>query len=1003
MVRYKFKNNKRFISKIVLSLFLISLFSFYNKLVSQNYTSNFHFTLNIKTKEDAKNEIKKLKDKVSKLEENYLYKEAIYYLKKILSLERNFFGEDYSALAETILWIGENYYKLGLYNKAEESYISALEIEEKALGQNHPDLAVSLVSIGNLYQAKGAYKKAEENYIRALEIEEKALGENHPEIANTLIYLGGFYQQQGFYEKAQQKFSRALKIREKAFGKDHPITAVSIGTLGDLYQKQGFYQKSEENFTKALEIQEKTLGKDHPEVAKTLISLGNLYQEKGVYKKAEENYIRALEIEEKALGENHPEIAITLISLGDLYEQQGFYEKAENKFLRALEIEEKTLGKDHPAVANTLAWLGFLHSNQGQYEKGENYLLSALNIFKKALGKNHPHIAITYFDLAMFIYAKKEDYKNAEKFLQDALKINKEYLGESNSIMALNYKYLGEIYTLQSKYKLAANSNRNSIAILLELMKRELPFVPISTRRHFSRIIDDALPKTIYGYNLKSYSRKKLALLLRINRQGLSEEIEKIQSKLSLLEGPQKQLASKLKDVINNLSSTKISKEERLRIKIKREKLEKELYSILPEIKIPFIEIKQISNILKPGEALLEFQRYKPYKGIQDGEKRFGDSHFFGRKQIQNNNANESRYLAIILKPNGIIHTIDLGIAEKIDERINLALISSEEGLEDAQKLWKDVGELVIEPLKKVLNNENTLFISPDAELNRVPFSALSSFEENMLLGEAVNIRLLTTGRELIKLSKKSKNVNQFALVIADPSFNIIENIAYKNNDKFQPIKISQQRSGDLLSLRWPLLPGTAIEGKTISEILDSQLLTKNKATVSAIQKLEMPKIIHIASHAYFLPNQKNNENPLLRSGIVLAGANEPELNPLDDGYLTALEVTKLNWQGTELVVISGCESGKGDIRSGEGIYGLKRAIAVAGARSSVLSLWKVDDIATADFMEKFYQKLKDGMGRSEALAETQKEFKNHSILRFRHPYYWAAFQLSGDWRPIDF
>ena len=140
----------------------------------------------------------------------------------------------------------------------------------------------------------------------------------------------------------------------------------------------------------------------------------------------------------------------------------------------------------------------------------------------------------------------------------------------------------------------------------------------------------------------------------------------------------------------------------------------------------------------------------------------------------------------------------------------------------------------------------------------------------------------------------------------------------------------------------------------------------------------------------------------MLRSGIVLAGANEPEANPKDDGYLTALEVTKLDWQGTEMVVISGCESGQGEIQSGEGVYGLKRAIAVAGARSSLLSLWKVDDRATASFMTSFYKKLKAGEGRADALASTQKEFRNHSIAAYRHPYYWAAFQLSGDWRPID-
>ena len=143
-------------------------------------------------------------------------------------------------------------------------------------------------------------------------------------------------------------------------------------------------------------------------------------------------------------------------------------------------------------------------------------------------------------------------------------------------------------------------------------------------------------------------------------------------------------------------------------------------------------------------------------------------------------------------------------------------------------------------------------------------------------------------------------------------------------------------------------------------------------------------------------------ESPLLRSGIALAGANQPDANPNDDGYLTALEVAQLAWEGTDLVVISACESGLGDLQVGEGVYGLKRAIAVAGARSSLLSLWKVDDVATKVFMESFYGRLKQGQGRAEALANTQKEFRESpDRSEYRRPYYWAAFQLSGDWRPI--
>jgi CHAT domain-containing protein len=151
------------------------------------------------------------------------------------------------------------------------------------------------------------------------------------------------------------------------------------------------------------------------------------------------------------------------------------------------------------------------------------------------------------------------------------------------------------------------------------------------------------------------------------------------------------------------------------------------------------------------------------------------------------------------------------------------------------------------------------------------------------------------------------------------------------------------------------------------------------------------------------LPAAKG-ENPLLRSGIALAGANAPAASATDDGYLMALEIAQLDWKGTELVVISACESGKGVIQAGEGVYGLRRAIAVAGARSSLLSLWKVDDAATAEFMTRYYSRLKAGEGRADALAAVQAEFRNGTAGngQWKEPYYWAAWQLVGDWRPIQ-
>ena len=201
----------------------------------------------------------------------------------------------------------------------------------------------------------------------------------------------------------------------------------------------------------------------------------------------------------------------------------------------------------------------------------------------------------------------------------------------------------------------------------------------------------------------------------------------------------------------------------------------------------------------------------------------------------------------------------------------------------------------------------------------------------------------------------------------------------------------------------------------------------QQQATAEAVKRTPAPKVLHLATHAFYLPNQPEQqpasgagpldqrsssgartsnlkgESPLLRSGIALAGANQPNADPNDDGYLTALEVSQLNWEGTDLVVISACESGLGDLQVGGGVYGLKRAIAVAGAQSSLLSLWKVDDYATKAFMESFYKHLKAGKGKAEALAETQREFRESPVMpAYSHHYYWAAFQLSGDWGPVQ-
>ncbi len=204
-------------------------------------------------------------------------------------------------------------------------------------------------------------------------------------------------------------------------------------------------------------------------------------------------------------------------------------------------------------------------------------------------------------------------------------------------------------------------------------------------------------------------------------------------------------------------------------------------------------------------------------------------------------------------------------------------------------------------------------------------------------------------------------------------------------------------------------------EGEVIKKIFPkTHLITGTKATESTIKKLKIPRFLHLATHGFFLSDHKVDRdkllkskfsitsNPLLRSGLALAGFNNrqnKQNNHTEDGVLTALEVAGLNLHGTQLVVLSACETGLGEVKNRDGVYGLRRALVIAGSQSQLLSLWQVSDDGTKDLMVKYYENLKAGKGRHEALREVQLEFIKHP--KYKYPYYWASFIPSGNWRAM--
>ena len=923
-------------------------------------------------------EIKLLRQKALREEKASRYQKAVLFRLKILNLVKDKFGPRHTRTALAQSQLALLYHDQGLYDKAEVLYKRSLEITENTLGANHRISLVSLGNLASLYQSQRLYQKAEPLLKRSLEIRENTLGANHPDTSSSFNNLALLYHDQGLYDKAEVLYKRSLKIKEDIFGANSQQTIITLGNLGDLYWEKRLFSKAEPLLLRALKITKKTFGADHQNTGLALNNLARLYSSQGLHSKAEPLLLRALEITENIFGNDHRNTALALNNLARHYHTQGLYKKAKPLFERSINVTKKTYGNDHPNMGLALNNLALLYVQQGLYNKAETLYKRSINIYEKAWSTDHQSTALGLNNLAS-LYNKQGQYKKAEPLYKRSLEIFEKVLGDDHPDIAVTLGNLALLYVRQGLFNKAEPLFMKAKNIESTFIQKEAPFLIEQERIAFIR-----KSFTPFNFDLatRNQSASNIAIFHRLNKQGLLEELEKRQGLLLKLETQQRSIAKEINQEIKvltqELSSVRIKDTQRLKLISKRETLERKLYRILPELKPRIVEIKDVAIMIPKKGLLIEYQRYISQDDLKE------------------------KYIALTLNNQGKVSTVDLGLALPIEEKIRKALEGTETAVSNQQQLWDEVSQLVISPLAKQLESSDQIFISPDGELNRVPFAALKNTDSNQFLVEEKRIRLLTTGRELLDLAKDSNISNQKPLVVANPSFDL--NIATNETTS----TTNQKRSGDLLSQTWELLPGTEKEGKAIAKITEAELLTKERATALAIQKTDAPKVFHVASHAYYLPDIRKGEHPLLRSGIVLAGANQPSKNKKDDGYLTALEVTKLNFNGTEMVVVSGCESGKGDIQSGEGVYGLKRAIAVAGARSSLLSLWKVDDSATAAFMEGFYQKLKEGQERAEALSATQRDFREQRItsidplIDWSEPYYWAAFQLSGDWRPIE-
>ncbi len=880
-----------------------------------------------------------------------------------LRIREKALGPDHLDTATSLISLGLHYNKLNVYGKAEPLLRRALAIREKALGEDHPDVAFVLVSLGLLYSERGDYAKAEALYLRALATMQRRRGPDHQEAVLSLNNLAILHYKQGAYAKAEPLYLRALAITEKALGPDHPFTATSLNNLSALYESQGAYVKAEPLYLRALAIMEKVHGPDHDDTATSLNNLAALYHSQGAFTKAEPLLLRALAIKEKALGPDHSDTALSLLNLATVYEGQGAFAKAEPLKRRALTINEKALGPVHPITAASLNSLAVLYDSQGAFAKAEPLYLRALAIREKALGPDHPDTAGSLNNLAG-VYRSQGAYTKAEPLFLRSLAIYEQALGPDHPTSALSRNNLAKLHLSQGAAAKAEPLLRRGIGSQSLFLQREAPLLPQARRLEQIKALGTVweIPFSLVATTPAGAS---LALFTRLNRHGLLQDIERRQAQLGRGSATQQSLVSQLTAMTARLADVNLSEPQRQNLQQERDRLEQELYRQLPALTPRLVDPAQVAAALPADGVLIEFQRFRPYDARQPEARSWG----------------EARYLALLLFPDGATRAVDLGPAAAIDPQIQRALAESLARNRPAGPFWAQVSQKVLGPLLSQLQGRRRWFVSPDGELSRIPFTALpaptkgpggSMSDSAPTLGQQVQLRILTSGRDLLSLGSPGPG-GQRALVLAAPDFG--------GPGQWQP------------------LPATAAEGSWVAERLGAALYQGSAATTAVLQQARGPRVLHIASHGFFTTG---SGDPLLSSGIVLAGANRRRPADDDDGYLTAREAAQLQLDGTELVVLSACDTASGTVQTGEGVYGLQRALTVAGARSTLLSLWKVDDDATAAFMQRYVALLKKGMGRMEALAAVQQEFRsNPPEPDWSDHKFWAAWQLTGDGGPI--
>lgn len=963
------------------------------------------------------------------------------------------------SLARTLEDIGLALQRMGEYEKSGYPVRRAVAIQEAAR-VDHPAYVQTLNLLAQQLWFEGQLSESRAISERAVAVAEHTVRPDHPLMALSLRYLAGTLEDLGDLERSIALKKRALAIAERNFGPNHQETAAYLHALGSAEFREGAYAAAQQRFRQTLKIYETHYGSSHEYVAAVLSMLARTDASLGDYASARRSYSRVVTIREHADVPNHQFVANALTDIAYTYREEGRPTAALPLLERALAIRERSAGLNQE-VARTLAEMAATLQQVGRMPAAQAAAKRALSIWEHTDSPNAPDYATAlalYADLqarAGNDAAAKTYYERAMAIRASVFSTASPYYAEAQAGYALAMGNLGDSASALQNALEAESTGRDHLRTMLRSLpeRQSLNYAAVrpkgldlvlSLTSSSLSVADAAMDTVVRG---RAIVLDEMATRRRVQQVAPDDSLRRA------FVAAQQRLANLVVRGPGELSATQYTTAlESARAESERaeQALAEAREDFRAERSRTQLGLDDVRAALPSDSVLLSFVRY--------------DRTLFRESEVGRTPPSTRivrSYIAFVVRPTGPLAVVPLGPSSSIDALVtqwrndllgepetarttaSTASVSRASGSALRRRIW--------DPIAPLLTNVNHVFIVPDGSLSLVPFVALPVGQRSYLIERAPVMHYESSERDIVRAPAVTAPAEQGLLALGGPAFD--------DSTVFATTPVDPRAANQVIPNQLVTRAGTApcdassaVQGRfsplggTLREVREltgmwntsprshleaSRLLVGHEASEPTLKKeAHRYRVLHLATHGFFVgdtcePTQAGTsrtravgglttapsavvaavrrENPLLLSGLALAGANRrASARPDDDdGILTAEEVASLDLSGVEWAVLSACGTGLGTIRAGEGVFGLRRAFQIAGARTVIMSLWSVDDQATREWMVALY----DGRFKKELSTAEAVHAATLAMLRERRskglstaPFYWAAFVAAGDW-----